>query len=120
VAEAEGIQVEPFDAIAPAIYYPREKQDWTAINQSLDAMVTWMRGSTKTKSGIWRDLAVRKRKTEVDQQMGLAVEAGSRLGLPMPLTRQVVAMIHELEEGKRQMSWANLDELERIRNGSPA
>jgi hypothetical protein len=29
----------------------------------------------------------------------------------MPLTERLIAMIEELETGRRQMSWANLDEL---------
>jgi len=29
----------------------------------------------------------------------------------MPLTERVIAMIEDLESGRRQMSWANLDEL---------
>ena len=31
--------------------------------------------TAKTHSGIWRDLAVRKRKTEVDQQIGIIADA---------------------------------------------
>lgn len=117
-AQREGIRVEAFDAIQPALYYPREGQDWHAIHSSLDAMIRWMRGSQKTKSGIWRDLAVRKRRTEVDQQIALAAAAGAKHGLAMPLTRQVIEMIHELEQGARQMSWENLDALESTRRGN--
>jgi hypothetical protein len=29
----------------------------------------------------------------------------------MPLTERLIAMIEELETGRRQMSWDNLDEL---------
>jgi len=117
IAEAEGVRVEAFDAISPSLYYPRETQDWAAIHRSLDQMVAWQRSSQKTKSGIWRDLAVRKRKTEVNQQIGLAAEIGVGRGLRVPLTRRLVTMIHELEDGTRQMNWANLDELDRIRRG---
>lgn len=117
-ASREGVRVEAFDAIQPSLYYPREQQDWPAIHRTLDDMTRWMRGSQKTKSGIWRDLAVRRRRTEVDQQIALAVEAGAVHGLPMPLTRRVVAIIHELEDGTRHMSWRNLDELETMRRGT--
>jgi len=54
----------------------------------------------------------------VDQQIGLAAEIGRRHGLPMALTRKLVSMIHELEEGMRPMQWANLDELEQMRSGA--
>jgi 2-dehydropantoate 2-reductase len=74
-----------------------------------------LRGKQKVKSGIWRDLAVRRRKTEVDHQIGLVAEIGARHGLPLPLTRAVVGMIHDLEEGRQQMSWTNIDALEDLR-----
>ena len=41
-----------------------------AAAASLDALVVHNRKSAKTHSGIWRDLAVRKRKTEVEAQIG--------------------------------------------------
>ena len=37
-------------------------------------------------SGVWRDIAVRKRKTEVDGQLGVLVRKGESLGVAMPLT----------------------------------
>ncbi len=115
VADREGVRLESFDNVEPALYYPREQRDWQVIRNNLADLETWLRGQQKVKSGVWRDIAVRKRKTEVDQQIGLAAEVGSRHGLPLPLTRMLVAMIHELEDGTRPMQGANLDELERVR-----
>ncbi len=40
--------------------------------------------NTKTKTGIWRDLAVRKRKTEVDGQLGMLARKGEAAGVAMP------------------------------------
>jgi 2-dehydropantoate 2-reductase len=67
--------------------------------------------SLKQKTGIWRDLVVRKRKTEVDQHVGTVVETARRYDLNVPLNRRLVEMIHDLEEGRRQMKWDNLAEL---------
>ncbi len=117
VADREGVRVEGFDYVEPWLYYPREQRDPVAINRSLDHMVDVRRRNLKSKSGIWRDLAVRHRKTEVDQQIGLAAEIGGRHNLPMPLTRKVIEMIHDLEDGRREMSWANLEELDALRRG---
>ena len=36
-------------------------------------------------------------------------------GLPLPLTRRLVAMIHELEDGRRERRLENLDELDAVR-----
>ena len=111
-ARAEAIHLEPFDNVEPNLYYPRESQDWDAINRSLDRLVGLMRKSEKQKSGVWRDLAVRKRKTEVDYHLGAAAEVGRRHGLTMPLTHRLIEMIHEVEGGRRAMAPANIDELD--------
>jgi 2-dehydropantoate 2-reductase len=111
-AEAEGIRLEPFDNVEPHLYYPREKQDWNRIERSLASLVRMMRSSEKQKTGVWRDLAVRKRKTEVDFHLGVTAAVGQRHGLRMPLTHRLVSMIHEVEDGRRTMDWTNIDELE--------
>ena len=49
-----------------------------AAERSLDELVAHNRRSAKTHSGIWRDLAVRKRPTEVDAQLGIVVDARRR------------------------------------------
>lgn len=113
-AEAEGIHLEPFDNVEPHLYFPREKQDWDAINRSLDSLVGLMRKSEKQKTGVWRDLAVHKRKTEVDYHLGAAAEVGGRRGLRMPLTHRVISMIHDIEDGRRAMGWRNVDELDAL------
>ena len=69
------------------------------------------RQHTKTKTGIWRDLAVRRRKTEVGALLGATVAKARALGVDMPLTVRLIAMIEDLELGRRVMSWANIDEL---------
>ncbi|MEM8550945.1 MAG: 2-dehydropantoate 2-reductase N-terminal domain-containing protein [Pseudomonadota bacterium] len=75
---------------------------------SFQAMAAHNGKSAKTHSGIWRDLAVRKRRTEVDPLITKAVEIGAQHGLPMPLTRRLVEMIQEIERGERAMDARNL------------
>lgn len=117
VADRLGIYPQGFDAVEPGVFHPRG-QNSAVVNASLDRMTAWQRTSEKTKSGIWRDLAVRHRTTEVDAQIGLCADIGRRHGFPMPLTTRLVAMIHEIEAAQRQMSWENLDELDRLRQAS--
>ncbi len=114
VAAREGVTAEPFDNVEPSIYYPPERRDPLVIQQSLDALVARRRRDKKSKSGIWRDLAVRRRKTEVDQQIALVADVAASHGLPVPLTDRLVDMIHDLEEGRRPMSWDNTEELDRL------
>ncbi len=118
VASREGVTVEPFDNVEPSLFYPRENRRDTAIARSFDDLIARRRRDLKTKSGIWRDLAVRRRKTEVDDQLGLIVSIGAGHGIAMPLTTRLVAMIHELEEGRRVMSWDNLEELDALRRAT--
>jgi 2-dehydropantoate 2-reductase len=111
VAAANNIVPEAFDGFDPTAFAPTAPAAETI--RSFDDMVAHNRKSLKSHSGIWRDLAVRKRKTEVDAQVLPVVEIGHSLGVPTPLAARVVAMIHEIEDGKRPLDLANLDDLAR-------
>jgi 2-dehydropantoate 2-reductase len=98
-----------FNGYDPKAFTPDAKE--AEAHASFDAMVTHNAKSIKTHSGIWRDLAIRKRKTEVDAQLGPIVSEGQKLGIDTPLIRNMIAMIHEIEDGKRALDWGNLAEL---------
>jgi 2-dehydropantoate 2-reductase len=107
VAAAAGIKPEPFDGFDPAAFAPDASA--AAARRSLEALVVHNRGSAKSHSGIWRDLAVRKRKTEAEHQLGPIVQAAERHGLKAPITARTIALIREIEDGKRKQDWASLD-----------
>ena len=107
VAQALDVTPEPFDGFDPTAYLP--SADPGSAERSLDALVVFNRRSAKTHSGIWRDLAVRKRRTEVDAQIGIIVALGRQAGVPTPLTARLVELIHDIEEGRRSQSLATLD-----------
>nr|WP_221269771.1 2-dehydropantoate 2-reductase [Deinococcus budaensis] len=109
VAAAHGVTPEAFNGFDPAAFLPGASDD--AANRSLDDLVAFNRRSAKTHSGIWRDLAVRKRRTEVDAQLGWVVHFGREHGRPTPLTARLVELIHDLEGGARELGRANLAEL---------
>ncbi|RYB04648.1 ketopantoate reductase family protein [Lichenibacterium ramalinae] len=109
VARAEGVSLEGFDGFDPSAFAPEAPPERTA--RSFDDMVAHNRRSLKSHSGIWRDLAVRKRRTEVDAQLGPVVTIGARHGLPTPVTAAIVGRIHAIEEGRRPLALANLDGL---------
>jgi 2-dehydropantoate 2-reductase len=111
VADGLGVRLEPFDEFDPGLYRAGAAGDEDAVRRAMSAITRHYRGNTKTKTGIWRDLAVRKRKTEVQALLGATVAKAQRLGLPMVRTVRLVALIEDLENGRRQMDWANLDEL---------
>jgi 2-dehydropantoate 2-reductase len=108
VADALNIKPKGFNGFEPPIFLANE--DAKAIHESLDALVAFNQKSAKTHSGIWRDLAVRKRKTEV-VMYDVIVQEADRLGIDLPITKTWISMIHEIEDGKRALSLSNLDEL---------
>ena len=109
VALAQGVRPESFDGFDPAVYLPDAPPG--AASRSLDDLVAHNRKSAKTHSGIWRDLAVRKRPTEVDAQLGIVVRLGAEAGVPTPLTARVVTLIQEIERGIRPLARENLEAL---------
>jgi 2-dehydropantoate 2-reductase len=111
VADKAGIRVEPFDEFDPAWYRAALAGDDGARAHAMAAIAAHYRAHTKTKTGIWRDLAVRKRPTESDGQLGVLARKGAAFGLAMPLTRRLAELIADLETGRRRMDWANLEPL---------
>lgn len=109
VAKAEGVATEAFNGFDPAAFMPRAAQ--AVIDGSFDAMVAHNRKSAKTHSGIWRDLAVRKRKTEAEAQLGPVIAAGAARGVATPLTGRLIDMVAEIEAGKRPLAAENLADL---------
>lgn len=102
VAAAEGVTPLGFNGYDPAAFMPGA--DPAATEASFDAMVAHNAKSAKSHSGIWRDLAVRRRRTEVDPLITEAVAIGEAHGAAMPLTRLLVALIRDIEEGRRPLS----------------
>ncbi|WP_328294165.1 hypothetical protein OG218_15730 [Kineococcus sp. NBC_00420] len=88
------VTVEGFDGFEP-----------DDLPGSFDRLAAFNRRSAKTHSGIYRDLMVRKRKTEVDEV---------HKDIQGPVFDRVVEMIHDIEEGRRTCEVANLDELARF------
>lgn len=106
VARAEGVVPLGFNGYDPALFGPGATAAGAA--PSFAAMVDHNARSAKTHSGIWRDIAVRRRKTEVDPQLTMPVEIGAGHGMAMPLTRRLIALIGEIEAGRRPLAAANL------------
>jgi len=109
VAAREDVRVLGFNGYEPAAFGPDESRE--AVDASFDAMVAFNRRSAKTHSGVWRDIAVHHRKTEVDAQFGPLVEMARRHGVAIPRIERMIALMHEVETGARTQSWKNLAEL---------
>ena len=79
---------EPFDGFDPS-----------DLEGSIERLVEFNRRSAKTHSGIYRDLAVRKRRTET--AMFDAIDG--------PLLSRTLALVHEIEDARRVCEVANLE-----------
>jgi 2-dehydropantoate 2-reductase len=109
VAAVKGIRCEPFDGFQPEAF-SSGSTDEEALD-SLDGLVEHNRRSMKTHSGIWRDLAIRKRRTEVDAQLGAVVREAGPCGIETPITARLIELIHEIENGARRQCLGSLDAL---------
>ena len=107
-----GYQLEAFSDLDPALYDPRDEEGLRRVCDVLQAYGERTRHLAKNHTGIWHDLVVRRRKTEVDPILGEVVRQGEAHGVDVRLNESLVAMIHEIEEGRRAMGLHNFDELE--------
>ena len=117
-SDKAGVRLEAFDEFDPTWYRAALAGDSSACAHAMTAIATHYRAHTKTKTGIWRDLAVRRRKTEVDGQLGVLIRKGEAFGVAMPLMRKLSELIRDLEDGRREMAWENLDPLVALAQGS--
>ena len=108
VAAALEIQPLGFDGFEPAAM---ASPDSATVSQSLDQLVAVRRKDEKTHSGVWRDLAVRHRRTEVDAHFVPILAHAADLGVSVPVLTRMIQMIHEVEDGMRDFSRSNLVEL---------
>jgi 2-dehydropantoate 2-reductase len=85
------VKVESFDGFDPG-----------DLEGSIGRLAEFNRNSAKKYSGIYRDLVVRKRKTEIDEMLR---------DISGPIFSKVAEIIHDIEDGRRINERANLDEL---------
>ncbi|KIN71028.1 ketopantoate reductase family protein [Sulfitobacter guttiformis] len=111
-ALAEGVSPKPFNGFEPSSFLPDAGDD--AARKSLSELAFFNSKTAKTHTGIYRDLAVRKRKTEVDPQVGTVAQIAASHGIDTPLLRKLVELIHDIEEGRRDMSEETFHELTKV------
>ena len=111
VAAARGISPVGFNGFDPACFAPDAPE--SGARASVAALAEFNRHTAKTHSGIYRDLAVRKRRTEVDPQIGVIAELGREAGVPTPAIDCLVTLVHDIEDERRPLS---LETFEVLRN----
>jgi 2-dehydropantoate 2-reductase len=111
-AVAESVNPKPFNGFEPSAFMPGASD--AAALQSIADLAEFNSKTAKTHTGIYRDLAVRKRKTEVDPQIGAIAEIATGHGINAPLLHRLVELIHDIEEGRREMSRDTFHELTKV------
>jgi 2-dehydropantoate 2-reductase len=113
VAHAGSVKLEPliehnFDPTA--LLHMNTKE---ALNKFV-RMADSFRHLKTTHSGPWRDIAVRKRPTEVDYIIGHIVKKGMEYNVPTPLNSRLMELVKEVERGELDQHDDNLLQLENL------
>ncbi|MCI0755672.1 ketopantoate reductase family protein [Teichococcus vastitatis] len=111
VAAAEGVTPLGFDGFDPLAFMRGDK---AAMADCMRRMEGFNRASAKPRSGIWRDLAVRKRQTDVAAQLNPVRAAARGHGLTTPLADALVRLIGEIEQGQRAIGQETADVLSQM------
>ncbi|MFF9376601.1 M20/M25/M40 family metallo-hydrolase [Streptomyces griseoluteus] len=108
VSDALGVTLEAFDAFEPEAFRTAAGADRVGATERL---TRWLRTQPKTRSGIWRDLAVRGRPVEVTTHYEVVLSHAARRGIATPVLRAVMDGLVELEGDPAGMSEDRLDAL---------
>lgn len=110
VARANGVEPAPFDGFAPEAFAAGASA--AQARERIAAMAEHCRRWVgKPRSGVWRDLAVRKRRTELDPQITDVVAYAAPHGIATPTIDRLIVQIREMEAGTRGFDRANLFEM---------
>ena len=104
-----GVTPVGFDGFDPAAF--RSSSSNVEALKSVAGLADFNRGTAKTHSGVWRDLAVRKRRTEIDQQIGIIATLAANVGVETPTIDRLVELVHDVEAGRRIQSPDTFNEL---------
>lgn len=101
-ALARGVTPRGFGGFDPMAFAPGRP------DAEGEAIIHWLRDYTavgaKTHSGVWRDLAVRKRKTEAEAQIAIIAPLAAEHGIATPAINAMCRLIAEVETGQREQS----------------
>jgi 2-dehydropantoate 2-reductase len=109
LAKARGVEPIGFKEFDPEAFAPGASE--ARARAAIAVLTEFTSHGAKTHSGVWRDLAVRKRKTEVDQQIAIMGKLGRESGVATPAIDRLVALIHDVEDGRRDLSFTTFEEL---------
>lgn len=105
VADATGIRTETCDGFDPKVFRLDSPVDAARREASWEAQRVYWSSHDNTHTGVWRDLKIHRRKTEVDWQIGRIIQAADAVGLPVPHLRRLKGVVESIEAGERAQGW---------------
>jgi 2-dehydropantoate 2-reductase len=108
-ADALELRLEAFEQFDPALFRATAQPD--AGYAFIDSLAERSRQGQKPHSGMWRDIVVRKRRSETEHLTGALVRRAEAAGVSVPLNARLVQQIYEIESGARARGWHNFEEL---------
>ena len=111
ISEKRRVQPLGFNGFDPAAF---ANLDAKGMDDSMTRLIDYNRKSAKAYSGIWRDLVVRKRQSDVAAQLAPVRAQARELGLGTPLLDKLVSLIGAVEAGERTVGPQLMDELKTL------
>lgn len=108
VAAAEGIVLEPIDGFDAAAFVAGDAERMAA---SWESQRRYWRGLEARRTGVWRDLNVHRRPTELREILGPVLERARAHSLDEPLLERLFVLVGEAESGRVRSGYQALDEL---------
>lgn len=115
VAGAAGIELEPFDAFEPRAYTPSASV--ADSDAATDRLVAWLSTQAKDRSGIWRDIALHHRPTEIPTHYAPVLALADNHAIPVPLLRALLGQLAEVETDPTSMAESRLAHLDTLAHG---
>ena len=108
IAKAMNFDVPPYAGVLNyKLLMLADNPVWNSVAGCLVFMVSKMYGNVKPST---LQSLEHGEKTEIDIFNGYFVKKGAELGIDVPVCSKIVDMIHEIENGEREMKVENLDE----------
>jgi 2-dehydropantoate 2-reductase len=112
VAEAEGLSLEPFDGFDAAAFGPDGVRDEARAASSWNGQLRYWNRHAGGRTGIWRDLAVHRRRTELDQLIQPVLDRAASRSLAAPGLSRLAELVRAIEAGRLAQSEDNLAAIE--------
>ena len=114
VAKAVGVIPEAFDGFDPNVFSLECPHDPARVAANWVAQKTYWSRLSQARTGVWHDLAVHHRKSEVDELVGSIRRTAEGHHIATPRLDALHSVIQDIENGRREFGWSNLDSLAQL------